>query len=243
MGVFGYIFLASERGQLVPEGEQKAGLQEYAQSLDLAIGEFFNDENVSIAVSFDERRGGGQLLQTVLPGDAIIVMRAAWVMAGLPAVSRLIQFLKEKSVSLICVDLKTDIILAEKRRLVISEGGSRLVQQLLSALVLCEEVGKEDKGKCSSRPQRGGEKYRGGPVPFGWEVDKKCCLVQNMKQQEMIGLILAMREDSHSYGDISQKLKDDFDTDFSRERIKRIFNANRKMAGNEAADRIPERGP
>ena len=88
MGVFGYIYLAGGTGQLVPEGEQKSGLQEYAQSLDLTIDEFFNDEYVSLALSFDERTGGGGLLQTVQPGDVIIVMRVAWVVAGLPAVSR-----------------------------------------------------------------------------------------------------------------------------------------------------------
>jgi len=240
MGVFGYIFLAGEKEQQVPGNEQKPSIQEYAQSLNLTVDTFFHDENVSPGSPFTERTGGSQLFHAVRPGDTIIVLRVAWILGSLPEASRLVRVLKEKSVSLICMDLKTDIILAEKRRLVVSEGGSGLVQKLLAALALCGGVGKKGTEKLSGRQLKDGEKYRGGPVPFGWEVDKKCCLVQNPKQQEIIGVILAMREDSQSYGDISDKLKDHFDTDFSQERIRRIFNAGRKMEGKGAADQISE---
>lgn len=228
MAVFGYIFLTREQDHLMPAGEQETGLQEYAQSVGITVDKFFIEENVSLKGSFKERREGKKLFQVVQPDDTIIVMRAEWILGSVRDASRLLSVLKKNCVSLLCVDLETNITLAEKRKLVISEGGSGLVQKLLAALVLCEGSEQDDIIKATEQIQKREGKYRGGPVPFGWEVNKKCFLVQNPKQQRIIRAITAMREDHWSYRDISEKLKEDFDLQLSQERIRRIFSSSQK---------------
>ena len=228
MGVFGYILLAREKEQRVPAGEQESGLQEYAQSVGLTVDKFFTEENVSLRRPFKQRREGGELFRTVQPGDTLIVMRVGWILGSAKDGSELIMMLKKNCVSLFCVDLETNITLAEKRKLVVYEGGSGLVQKLMAALALFEGKEYGDTQKATERIEQREGKYRGGPVPFGWEVNKKCFLVQNPKQQRIIRTITTMREESRSYRDISEKLMGDFDIQLSHERIRRIFNSSQK---------------
>ena len=239
MAVFGYIFLAREKEQLMPEGVQESGLLEYAQSAGLTVDKFITEENVALRSSFQQRREGGGLFRAVQSGDTVIVMRAEWILGSVRDASSLLSVWKKNGVSLFCVNLETNITLAEKRKLLIYEGGSGLVQKLLAALLLCEGSEHDDTIKATEhiketeQIQKREGKYRGGPVPFGWEVNKKCFLVQNPEQQRIIRAIITMREDHWSYRDISEKLKEDFNLQLSHERIRRIFSSSQEKEETE----------
>ncbi len=233
MAVFGYVFLTREQDHLMPAGEQETGLQEYAQSVGLTVDKFIIEKNVALRSSFKQRREGGELFRAVQSGDTVIVMRAEWILGSVREASNLLSVWKKNGVSLFCLNLETDITLPEKRKLLIYEGGSGLVQKLLAALVLCEGSEHDDTIKATEQIQKREGKYRGGPVPFGWEVNKKCFLVQNSKQQRIIRAITTMREDHWSYRDISEKLKEDFNLQLSHERIRRIFSSSQEKEETE----------
>ena len=236
MAVFGYIFLAREKEQLMPAGVQESGLLEYAQSVGLTVDKFITEENVALRSSFKQRREGGGLFRAVQFGDTVIVMRAEWILGSVREASSLLSAWKKNGVSLFCVNLETNITLPEKRKLLIYEGGSGLVQKLLAALLLCDGSEHDDSIKETEQIQKREGKYRGGPVPFGWEVNKKCFLVQNPKQQRIIRAITTMREDHWSYRDISEKLKEDFNLQLSHERIRRIFSSSQEKEKEEAEE-------
>ncbi len=236
MTVFGYIFLAREKEQQIPEGEQESGLQEYAQSVGLTVDKFITEENVLLRSLFKQRREGRELFRAAQSGDTVIVMRAEWILGSVREASSLLSVWKKNGVSLFCVNLETNITLAEKRKLLVYEGGSGLVQKLLAALLLCEDSEHDDTIKATEQIQKRKGKYRGGPVPFGWEVNKKCFLVQNPEQQRIIRAIATMHEDHRSYSDISEKLKEDFDLQLSHERIRRILSSSQEKEKEEAEE-------
>lgn len=236
MAVFGYIFLAREKEQMMSVDEQKLALREYAQSIALLVDEFICEEDVSLKEPLTKRREGDRLFRNVQSGDAIVVLKSQWILSSASDGARLVGALRDKRVSLYCADLKTNISLDEKRKLVVYEGGRGLVQKLLRSLAVCEGSEHGDAIRVTKRVQKREGKYLGGPVPFGWEVNKKGFLVRNLKQQKIISAIAAMREDRRSFRDISRKLNEEYDLELSHERIRRILHSNQKRINQTRPD-------
>jgi len=228
MAVFGYIFLAREKEKMVSAGEQETALRKYAQSIALAVDEVFVEVDVLLKESFTKRIEGGKLFRNLQSGDTIIVLKSQWVLSSASDGFKMVSALREKMVSLYCVDLETDISLDEKRKLVVYEGGGRLIQKLLSALAVCEGSEHGDAIRVTKRIQKREGKYLGGPVPFGWKVNREGFLIGNAKQQKIISTIAAMREDRRSFRDISRKLQEKYDLELSHERVRRILHSNQK---------------
>lgn len=236
MGVFGYIFLAGDKEYLVSSAAQQKALLEYAQSIGIQISEMYFEEESPLQQPFLERPKGGALHQQCRPGDAIITMKAEWILGCSAAeAERLLQQLGIDQIALHCVDLGGNISVPEKRRLAVTEGSAQLVKKLLTALSVCENSrrGQDMKTAKSHRKQQG--KYLGGPVPFGWEVNSAGFLVKNEVQQGIIAKIEAMRTERWSYREISGKLQEEFNIHLSHEGVRKILagNTQRKMSAKE----------
>lgn len=228
MSVFGYIFLTLEKEHLVAVEEQQAVFCDYVQSVGLEMEEIFVEEGTSLKRPFKERTEGSKLIERCVAGDAIIIMKAAWILSSAAEGANLLRILREKDIALYCMDLGENITVDEKRKLIVYEGCAGIVQKLLSALAVCESSKHGEAIRATKRNLKKQGKYIGGPVPFGWEVNKERILVQNKAQQEIIREIITMREDRWSYRDISKKLKDEFDIQLSHAGVRRVLDSDKR---------------
>jgi putative DNA-invertase from lambdoid prophage Rac len=228
MSVFGYVFLALEKEHSLAKEEQETALSDYAQSMGFAIDEIFVEEGVSMKRPFTERTEASALLERCVGRDAVITMKAAWILSSAGEGAKLLRLLRKNDIALYCMDLGENITVDEKRKLVVSEGSAGIVQKLLSALSICESSSHGQAIRATKRSLKQQGKYIGGPVPFGWEVDEDRVLVQNKAQQEIIQEINKMREDRWSYRDISKKLDAEFNIQLSHAGVRRILDNDKK---------------
>jgi len=228
MTVFGYIFLALENEHLVAEAEQKRALQEYVRTLGLAIDEMRVEEGAGLKRPFRQRIEGRKLVEECLAGDAIVIMKAEWILCSAGEGATLFRSLRKNDIALYCMDLGGNITVDEKRKLVVSEGSAGIVGKLLFSLAVCENSGHGEAIRATKRNLKEQGKYIGGPVPFGWEVNNDKMLVENVAQQQVIQAITAMREDRWSYRDISRKLKNEYDVQLSHAGVRRVLEGNIK---------------
>jgi len=228
MSVFGYIFLALEKENLVAAEEQQAALCSHAQSAGTVIEEFFVEEGATLKRPFKERTTGSRLVARCSAGDVILTTKAAWILSSAGEGSKLLRKLRENDVSLYCLDLGENITVDEKRKLIVYEGCAGIVQKLLASLAVCEGSKHGEAIRATKRSLKKQGKYIGGPVPFGWEVNEERVLVQNKEQQEIIQAILAMRKDRWSYRDISKKLDVEFGIQLSHAGVRRILESDKK---------------
>ncbi|MGB3210307.1 MAG: recombinase family protein [Desulforhopalus sp.] len=228
MNVFGYIFLAVEKEHLVAADDQQAALCDFGSSVGMEIGDFFVEHGVTMKRPFIERNEGSKLLERCALGDVIITMKSSWVLGSASEGANLLQMLRERDIALYCMDIGENISVDEKRKLMVYEGCAGVVQKLLSALALCESSRHGEAIRATKRNLKKQGKYIGGPVPFGWEVNKDRFLVQNRAQQKIIQAIITMREDRWSYRDISKKLKDEYDIQLSHAGVRRVLDNDKK---------------
>lgn len=228
MTVFGYIFLALGNEHLVEEAEQKSALSEYAGTIGLAIDEMRVEQGAGLKRPFKDRPEGRRLVEDCIAGDALVVMKAAWILSSAGEGVTLLRTLRKNDIALYCMDLGGNITVDEKRKLVVSEGVAGIVGKLLSALAVCENCGHGEAIRETKRNLKKQGRYIGGPVPFGWEVNNDKMLVENVAQQQIIQAISAMREDRWSYRDISRKLKNEYDIQLSHAGVRRVLESNVK---------------
>lgn len=228
MSVFGYIFLALEKEHLVTVDEQRTALLDFAQSVGLALDEIFVEESTTLKRPFIQRPEGSKIVERCVAGDVIVTMKAAWILNSASEGVKLLQGLRKNDIALYCLDLGENITVDEKRKLKVYEGCAGIVQKLLSALAVCESSNHGEAIRATKRTLKKQGKYTGGPVPFGWEVNKERILVQNKEQQKIIKAILLMRKDRWSYRDISKKLNVEFGIQLSHAGIRRILDSDKK---------------
>jgi putative DNA-invertase from lambdoid prophage Rac len=228
MQTFAYVFLSQDSSHDVPEALQMKAIEDYGRGLQIPSPEIVVEKRVSMKKPLVERPEGAKLLKACRQGDCIIVMKASWVLTSAADGIKLLARLREMQVALHCIDLGGNISLPEKRRLVVSEGPSVIVEKVLSALNSSEDCGHGQAIRLAKRHKREQGKYLGGPVPFGWQVGPDGCLVPNPNQQQVIAAIINMRKDRWSYREIAGKLRTELNVELSHEGV-------RKLVKNSAA--------
>lgn len=223
MAVYGYIFCPVSRDEEPAPGRQEQLLSEYCTALGLSCDSWVVEKTVSLKKPLGERPEGAKLMAGLQAGDAIVVLKAAWVLASASEGEQLLRTLGKRAVSLHCVDLGENISLPGERKLVVSEGNSVLVRKVLAALAVCERTGHGEAIRAVKKSRRLQGKYLGGPVPFGWLVNDAGVLEEDPQQQEVIERIRSMREDRRSYREIAATLHDSIGLSLSHEGIRRIL--------------------
>ncbi len=237
MSVYGYIFLAQKRENLVTEEEQRSALHDYARTSGFDYAEILVEKDTGLSLPLKERVAGNKLVDRCLVGDRIITMKAEWILSSASAGAELLLMLRNKNIALYCMDLGQNISVDEKRRLIVSEGCAGIVQKILSALAVCESSRGGGAVSATRKSRRNQGKYLGGPVPFGWEVNDDKVLIENKAQQKVIQQIVLMREDRWSYRDISKKLKNEFDIQLSHAGVRRILESDKKKKEEIAGEK------
>lgn len=222
MSTFGYVYLGPQITEIVAAEEQQRAISDFAQGLGKKVDSFFTDEASSMKRPFAERKEGRKILNSVQPGDIVIVMKAEWVLGSAKEGLRLVRTFQSLSVSLYCVDLNENLSLPQERKLVVSEGGAQLIQQVLEALSSCESSKHGDSIRAAKSKMRKEGKYLGGPVPFGWRVENDY-LVKDLEQQQVIQEIFKLKSDRWSYRDIASILEKKYNLKMSHEGVRRLF--------------------
>lgn len=230
MTVVAYVFLDSDRAELIPLAQQQEQLTAYVRGLDMHCQEFLIEENYASSVPFQERGEARRLLENVQSGDTIFTLCAKWVLGSPKEALRLIALLKEKNVSLYCADLDGDIVKKTKRKLQINEGIADLVQELCKALsvAIVENNNHAKAIRAGKARKKKDGKYLGGPIPFGFELGEDDCLHRNEEQYVIIQEMQELKADRWSYRNIAQKMKERYGLTFSHEGVRRILLKNRE---------------
>lgn len=230
MTALGYIFVTMGRDAQIPVADQQRAISEYGKKTGFEVEEYFIEQGCSLKSPFRERKEAARLLSGLRQGDVIITPKAEWVLGSAKEGARLIRMLGKQGVSLYCIDLQENISLETERKLVVSTGSSSLVLAVLNAIANCDGSKHGESIKATKRHQKREGKYLGGPVPFGWRVEGEY-LAQDLRQQQVIREILALRADRWSYRDIAGKLKAKHNIKLSHEGIRRILanNAQKKQ--------------
>lgn len=224
MTTVAYIFLDTDRTTLIPLVKQQELLEKYIQGLEMDCREFLIEENYSCATVFRERKEAERLLENVQAGDIIFTLRSRWILGSPREALSLLGMLKEKNVSLYCVDLDGDIVNKTERKLQINEGIASLVLDLCKALsVTVENKGHAEAIRAGKAKKKKDGKYSGGPVPFGFFLGEDDCLHKEEKQQKIIQEMQNLKEDRWSYRNIAKKLQAEHNLKFSHEGVRRIL--------------------
>lgn len=233
MACIGYLYLALEKKLRVPLAEQQQAISAYSSSLGKMVEEYFVEQGVSLKQALIHRQEGKKIIDGLQAGDALFVAQAAFVLGSSREASGLLQMLRNKGVSLFCIDLNEDIALDRERKLVVSQGGAMLVQKVLASLSLCDGSRHGEAIRATKMTQKKEGKYLGGPVPYGWQIGAGGFLVQHLEQQRVIREMLKFREDRWSYRDIAKKLLEKYNLELSHEGIRRILEVNYRKKGEE----------
>ena len=230
MTTIGYIFLDEKREKLTPLEEQRQALNSYAQNLNMSCDELLIEQAFSLIVPLADRIEGRKMLENVQRGDTILVMQAKWVLGTRQNALSLIKLLKEKEVSLFCIDLDGDISMPTQRKLVSSQGISEIVYQVIESLSLEKGGGNHSAAIRAGKARLKLEgKFTGGPIPFGWKVSSEGKLEKDEEQQELITEMIGLKADRWSYRDIASKMQEQKKLSLSHEGIRRILNKNKRQ--------------
>ncbi len=224
MTTVAYIFLDTDREVLISLAKQQEQLEEYVQELEMGCREFLIEENYSCSMPFRERKEAKHLLENVQSGDVIVTLRAKWVLGNPSEALRLLAQLKEKQVSLYCVDLKGDIVNKTERKLQVNEGIAPLVLDLCKALsVSVGGKGHAEAIRAGKARKKKAGKYLGGPVPFGFFLGEDDRLQKDEQQQRIIQEMRSLKADRWSYRNIAKKMGEEYGQKFSHEGVRRIL--------------------
>lgn len=237
MRVYGYIksdkLLQPQSDAIVVN--QKEAMRAYALNLGAqGIDELFTEDINEAKKPFHRRKVGEKLFKKCERDDVILVPKIAWILSSARGGVEFLKVMKEKNISLHCLDIGGDICLKQKRKLVVFEGYAEVILKLLLALERNETV--VDHGaaiRASKAKARKEGKYLGGPVPFGCRVGSDGRLEQNSKEQHIIAEILTMREKRISYRKISQALNEKYKINLSHEGVRRVVGSQQGFDSDE----------
>lgn len=222
-----YIFLAQQKEQRIPFHLQQEQIDAFAREMNLAIDELFVENDSPLSLSFAERKEGGKIMEGVRSNDTIICLKMEWILSTTLQAGKLLEELRQRGVSLLCVDVKEDLSMDKERKLVVSTGNAQLIQKLIEALGICEEENVENRiAEAPVEKQQVEERHNrfaGGPIPFGFRVHDDGYLIEDETEQQIIAEMVEMRQRRISYRKMSALLKEKHQVRLSNEGIRKIL--------------------
>lgn len=221
MNVFGYTRVST--GRQVEEGEsldvQKRVIAGYCQMKGFCEPQFIREEGVSGSKPLMQRPAGSKMLEVLKPGDIIVAAKLDRMFRSSVDALAMLEEISQRGAQLHLIDLGGDIN---------NDMVGRLVFTILSAVAEAERMRIQERIRDVKKDQKSRGKYLGGPVPFGWEIDKEGNLSPKADEQKAIARVCQLREDGHSLRSIDKILKS--------EGIRSSYATVRRIAQGEAGD-------
>lgn len=156
----------------------------HAMMLGLGVDRVFVERGVSGSVPLSERGEGAALLAGLKAGDVVITAKLDRMFRSAVDALGVLDELKARKVSLHMIDLGGDVT---------SNGISKLVFTILSAVAEAERDRIRERVAQVKADQKGRGRYLGGKVPYGYVVGDAGELVEVAEQQAVIARAKALR--------------------------------------------------
>ena len=153
---------------------QERTIAGYALMHGMKIDQTFVERGVSGSKPLSERPQGAALLAAIKPGDTVITPKLDRMFRSALDALGVLADLKKRGIALHMIDLGGDVI---------SNGVSKLVFTILSAVAEAERDRTRERIAEVKRDQRTRGRYLGGKPPFGWKVGDDGELVAIPEQQ------------------------------------------------------------
>jgi putative DNA-invertase from lambdoid prophage Rac len=179
MAVYGYVRVSTDRQAEDGEslGAQERTIVGYAIMHGLYVDRVFVERAVSGSRPIAERPEGAKLLATLQPGDTVITAKLDRMFRSALDALDILAKLKYRDVSLHMIDLGGDVT---------SNGISKLVFTILSAVAEAERDRIRERIADVKRDQRTRGRFLGGTVPFGYQVGADGALEPVRAEQKAI---------------------------------------------------------
>src|SRR3954469_18749351 len=179
MATYGYVRVSTVKQ--VDEGEsldvQQRTIAGYALMHGLTVDQVFVERGVSGSKPLSERPQGAALLAAIKPGDTVITPKLDRMFRSALDALDVLGKLKERGIALHMIDLGGDVT---------SNGVSKLVFTILSAVAEAERDRTRERIADVKRDQRARGRFLGGTVPFGYRLGADGELVEHEGEQEAI---------------------------------------------------------
>lgn len=196
MRVFGYVRVSTlEQASNGDSLEtQKAKILGYAMMQGWEEPEIFVEAGVSGSVPLADRPQGKALLEASAKGDIIITPKLDRMFRNASDALGTLEELKAQGTGLVMIDLGGDVT---------SNGISKLVFTILSAVAENERDRIRERIREVKRHLASQGVYGGGKVPFGYDVRDKQ-LVENSEQQKTLKAMIEARANGDSFRAIGE---------------------------------------
>ena len=183
--VYGYTRVSTAKQAVAGESleVQQRVLAGYAMQHDLTVAHTFVERGVTASKPLADRPEGAALLAILKPGDVVITPKLDRMFRSALDALDVLGKLKAKGISLHMVDLGGDVT---------SNGVSRLVFTILSAVAEAERDRTRERVAEIKADQKARGKFLGGYAPFGWRREGDS-VVPIPEQQAAIARMRALR--------------------------------------------------
>jgi putative DNA-invertase from lambdoid prophage Rac len=222
MTTYGYARVSTVKQ--VDEGEsldvQQRTIAGYALMHGMKIDKTFIERGVSGSKPLADRPQGAALLAAIKPGDIIITPKLDRMFRSALDALGVLGDLKKRDIALHMIDLGGDVT---------SNGISKLVFTILSAVAEAERDRTRERVAEVKRDQRTRGRYLGGKPPFGFSVGQDGELVPDPAQQAAIARMRTMRAAGAPLRTIADALANE-GVPVSFRGVKNILDAGRMSA-------------
>ena len=156
---------------------QRRTIADYAMMHGLVLTRTFVEGGISGSVPLGARPQGSALLTALKPGDAVITAKLDRMFRSALDALGVLAGLKDQQVSLHMIDLGGDVT---------TNGISKLVFTILSAVAEAERDRTRERIAEVKRDQRQRSRYLGGKLPFGGQRGQDGELVPDDAQQQAV---------------------------------------------------------
>jgi DNA invertase Pin-like site-specific DNA recombinase len=219
MTVYGYVRVSTDRqaDEGVSLAQQERALQGYAMQHGMELNRVFVEQGVSGSTPIGERPEGGKLLAMLRPGDVIMTPKLDRMFRSALDALKVLEQLRAQRVALHMLDLGGDVT---------SNGISKLVFTILSAVAEAERDRIRERITDVKRDQKRQGRYLGGIVPFGYCPGPDGALQPVAGEQEIIGRAVELRQAGKPLRTIQAAVAEDFGRKLSLDALNRIVKAS-----------------
>jgi putative DNA-invertase from lambdoid prophage Rac len=202
MATYGYSRVSTARQ--ADEGEslevQERTVAGYALMHGFTIDKQFVERGVSGSVPLGDRPEGAALLAIVKAGDVVVTAKLDRMFRSALDALDVLAKLKARGVSLHLIDLGGDVT---------SNGISKLVFTILSAVAEAERDRIRERIATVKQDQKSRGRYLGGKVPYGFMVGSDGDLIADIAQHTAIAKVHTMRAEGATLRAIQDALASD----------------------------------
>lgn len=216
MAIYGYCRVSTVRQMM--EGEslevQRRQIEGYAQMHGMTLTDIVVEEGVSGSVPVILRPAAGRLFEKLQEGDIVIASKLDRLFRSALDALQSVEELKGRRVKLHLLDLGGDIA---------GNGLSRLFLTIAAAFAEAERDRIRERVGQSKADQKRRNRYLGGIMPFGYNMNQDGELIANEDEQAAIKHMIKMRRERASLRDIAQQTKEMFGLNISHVGVKLVL--------------------